>query len=56
MTNLKQISCSPECGFRVRSHDEKEVLGLTMQHVKHAHPKMKVSMSDLKGMMKTVKR
>ena len=30
--SLKQISCPPECGFQVRSHDEAEVIDLTMRH------------------------
>lgn len=53
--NLKRISCDPMCGFMVQSHDEKEVVDLAKQHVKHAHPEMKVTTNDLTGMMKNVK-
>lgn len=49
---LKQISCPPECGFQVRSHDEAEVIDLTMSHARKKHPEMKVTPAQLKGMVK----
>jgi predicted small metal-binding protein len=49
---LKQISCPPECGFQVRSHDEAEVIDLTMRHASQKHPAMKVTQAQLKGMVK----
>lgn len=52
MEHLKSITCDPACGFMVRSHDEKEVVDLTMEHTKHAHPDMKVTKEDLKKMVK----
>jgi predicted small metal-binding protein len=55
MDNLKRISCAPECGFMVQSHDEKEVVNLAMTHVHKAHPSMKVSDKDLKSRMTTIK-
>lgn len=50
---LKEIECDPKCGFKIRSHDEKEVIEIAMQHAKKSH-KMKISEKDLKGMMKSV--
>jgi len=50
---MKAIECDPKCGFMVKSHDEKEVMNMGMEHAKKAH-KMKVSMDDAKKMMKDV--
>jgi predicted small metal-binding protein len=47
---LKQISCDPECGFLIRSHDEKEILGTAKTHVKNVHH-MKVTDADLRERM-----
>ena len=49
--DLKKIECGPECGFSVTSHDEKEVVGLAMGHVKKMH-KMSPSQSEIKSRMK----
>ncbi len=51
---LKSISCSPECGFMVRSHLEEEVLKLAEQHTKEVHPMMTVSREDLKAKLKNL--
>lgn len=48
---LKSVSCSPECGFMVRSHDEKELTAIVIEHVKKQHNKT-VTEKDVKGMMK----
>ncbi len=40
---LYQVSCSPECGFQVRSHSKDEVKGMTKEHAKFAH---KTDMAD----------
>lgn len=50
---IKSISCAPECGFMVRSHEGNEVMDIAMRHVKKAHPKMKVTPDDLKSRMKS---
>jgi len=34
---LKEVDCSPECGFMIRSHDENELKTATMAHVKNIH-------------------
>ena len=34
---LKQIECPPECGFLVRSHDEKELINIAKTHAKDLH-------------------
>lgn len=48
---LKSVSCPPECGFMVRSHDEKEIISMTRAHAVLAH-KMKLSEKEIRGMMK----
>ena len=48
-----QIDCDPECGFMVRSHDEKEVMDMARTHVKQTH-NMDTSDSELKSKMKMV--
>jgi predicted small metal-binding protein len=35
--DLKKIECAPKCGFMVRSHDEKEIVELAIQHAKKSH-------------------
>lgn len=49
---LKQLECPPECGFMVRSHDEKEIMEVVKKHAKNVH---KTTMKDkeLKEMIKT---
>lgn len=51
---LKEISCTPECGFLVRSHDAEEVVSLAKQHVEQKHPGMKVTREKLSEMAKNV--
>jgi predicted small metal-binding protein len=48
---LKQIECEPKCGFLIRSHDEKELIRIGMEHAKTAHG-MTVTEKDAKEMMK----
>ena len=50
--NLKSVSCSPECGFMVRSHDEKELAAIVIEHAKTQHNKA-ITEKDVKGMTKT---
>ena len=45
---LKKIECDPMCGFLVRSHDEKEIIEIAMQHVNKVH-KMKITEKDIKA-------
>ena len=52
---LKQIQCDDQCGFMVRSHDEKEVLDIARNHVKTAH-KMNLTDADLRNKMTTVQQ
>lgn len=51
---LKEISCAPECGFLVRSHDKEEVVSLAKQHVDQKHPGMKITREKLGEMAKNV--
>jgi predicted small metal-binding protein len=43
---MYQITCSPDCGFMLRSHDKDEVRRLAKEHVKKMH-NMDVSDADL---------
>jgi len=51
MAKLKQIECDPDCGFLVRSHDEKEVMSIGATHAKKMH-KMSPSQAEIKAMVK----
>ncbi|MDA8156912.1 MAG: DUF1059 domain-containing protein [Actinomycetota bacterium] len=51
---LKQIDCGPECGFLIRSHDEKEIIELTKKHVKQYHG-MDMTDQEIKKDIETVK-
>lgn len=48
---LKELACPPDCGFMVRSHDEKEIIEMARQHAKKIH-KMDVTDKELKGMIR----
>ena len=48
---LKKVECGPKCGFMVRSHDEKEIIELAIQHAKKFH-KMTITEKDVKAMVK----
>lgn len=37
MHGVKHISCIPECGFMVQSHDEDEIVDMAKMHVETAH-------------------
>jgi predicted small metal-binding protein len=49
---LKSVSCAPECGFMVRSHDDKEVAAIVIEHAKKAHGK-EMTDQDVMDMAKT---
>ena len=51
MGPMKSASCGPDCGFMVRSHDEKEVMSIIKAHAKTVH-KMEMSDKQVKDMMK----
>jgi predicted small metal-binding protein len=51
-SGLKSVSCAPECGFMVRSHDEKELSAIVIEHAKTHHNKT-VTEKDVKAMMKS---
>lgn len=50
---LRSISCDPQCGFMVQSHNEKELTDIVIAHAKNAHS-MDISANDVKAKMKTV--
>lgn len=45
---LKQVKCDDQCGFMVRSHDEKELMDIVRTHARNAH-KMTMSDNDLRA-------
>ena len=49
---LKKISCPPECGFEMKSHDEKELVDLVMMHAKNYHADMGYTKEDIQGLVK----
>jgi predicted small metal-binding protein len=48
---LKSVSCDPDCGFMVRSHDESEIISLVKEHAKKQHSK-DVTDKEVMAMMK----
>lgn len=48
MDELKQISCSPECGFLVRSYNEDEIIDMAFDHMKHVHKDRIITKNDIK--------
>ena len=49
---MKSVSCDPDCGFMCRSHDEKELTTIVIDHAHNAHGKT-ITEKDVKSMMKT---
>ncbi|MGC2064389.1 MAG: DUF1059 domain-containing protein [Thermodesulfovibrionales bacterium] len=49
---LKKIECAPACGFMVRSHDEKELVQIGLEHAKKFHKEITITEKDLKDMIK----
>lgn len=49
---IKSVSCDPDCGFMVRSHDEMEIVNIVKMHAK-AHHNKDVTDDEVRGMMKT---
>ena len=50
---MMRVSCEPECGFMVQTHDKKELVGIVKAHVKNMHKK-NISEADVMKMAKTV--
>jgi predicted small metal-binding protein len=48
---MKKLECPAPCSFSVKSHDEKEIVEMAMQHAQKKH-NMKVSEGDIKKMIK----
>ena len=51
-TELKKLQCDPVCGFMARSHDEKELIKIGLEHAKKFHKNIKLTEKDLKAMIK----
>jgi len=52
MGPVKSISCGAECGFMVKSRNEKELINFAKKHVKEIHDK-KLTNKEVKEMIKT---
>ena len=52
MEQLFSVSCDPKCGFMVKSHDKDEAVGHAMQHASKKHPEMKVTVDQVREMVK----
>ena len=48
---MKKIECPSPCNFSVKSHDEKELVEIAMQHAKKSH-NMSITEQDIKKMIK----
>jgi predicted small metal-binding protein len=48
---LRQVECDPKCGFLIRSHDEKELVEIAIQHAKKAHS-MAITEKEVGTMLK----
>lgn len=51
-TALKKLECDPVCGFMIKSHDEKEVIKVALEHAKKFHKGTKITEEDIKAMIK----
>jgi len=45
------IACNPECGFKVQSHDEQEVISIAKKHAKDMH-NMEATDDKIKSLIK----
>jgi len=50
---LMKVSCAPECGFSMTSHDENELIGMIKAHAKNMHNK-KVTSDEVRSMMEMI--
>jgi predicted small metal-binding protein len=48
---MKKIECPAPCNFSVKSHDEKEIVEMTMQHAKKVY-NMTITEQEVKKMIK----
>jgi predicted small metal-binding protein len=48
--DMKKIECPSPCNFSVRSHDEKEIIEVVIQHAKKSH-NMNISEQEVKKMI-----
>ncbi|MGO9612973.1 MAG: DUF1059 domain-containing protein [Dissulfurispiraceae bacterium] len=48
---LKKVECESPCSFMVRSHDEKEIVEMVMQHAEKVH-NMKIAVKDIRNMIR----
>jgi predicted small metal-binding protein len=48
---MKKIECPAPCNFSVKSHDEKELVAIAIQHAKKSH-NMAITEQEVKKMIK----
>ena len=49
-TALTKVERDPKCGFMIRSHDEKEVIRIAIEHAKKSH-NMTITEKEVRDMM-----
>jgi len=54
MAKKYRVQCDPACGFDLTTHNQKEAMRMSMEHVTEAHPDMKVTIDDVKKRIKEV--
>jgi len=47
---MKKLECPAPCNFSIKSHDEKEIIEMAIQHAKKSH-KMTISEQEVKKMI-----
>jgi predicted small metal-binding protein len=50
-TDLMKVSCAPDCGFAIQSHDGSELKKMVITHAKNQHGKS-VTEKDVESMWK----
>ena len=54
VNELKKIACPPSCGYVMQSHDENELVDMTMTHARNFHADMNYSRDDIKSLVEKV--
>lgn len=48
---LKKLECDPKCGFMIQSHDEKEIIDVSLKHAKEKHGLKDYTVEDAKKLI-----
>lgn len=49
-----EVNCAPECGFTVRTHDQRELVRFVQEHSQTIHGKSMME-ADVIGLAKTIR-